>query len=309
MGKRLTFEQAQQRLIDAGQKLELLEFDGTAKSCKVRCKLCGRIFIASYFVHLISKGKNGNFHTACCCTSSNPQNADWRWFEERMTEINPDIELLPDQEWKGNKEYYNCRCKIDGHEWKALGGGLLNGTGCPKCAGNQLKTQEDYIAECKALGFEVLEEYKGNRIPIRHRCIECETEFIAAPSNILNGGIGCPHCRRSISIGEKFVADWLSSHDIEFIREYRVQINNRLHKMDFYLPDRNMIIEYDGQQHFMPVNFGGWDEDIAYEKFLDRQSQDRDKNKYCFDKHIKLLRIKYDMPFEKAAEVLMNILI
>ena len=50
-----------------------------------------------------------------------------------------------------------------------------------------------------------------------------------------------------------------------------------------------VIIEYDGEQHFRPVErFGG------EEAFKQTQQADLNKNKFCLDNKIKLIRIKYD---------------
>ena len=58
---------------------------------------------------------------------------------------------------------------------------------------------------------------------------------------------------------------------------------------DFFLPDYNMCIEFDGEQHFKPkLNFGGM---IGFIKI---QTNDNIKNEYCNNNNIKLLRIKYN---------------
>ena len=65
---------------------------------------------------------------------------------------------------------------------------------------------------------------------------------------------------------------------------------------DFYLPDYNMAIEYDGEQHYYPVNFGGISDEKAMENFLIVQRHDEIKTKYCEQHKINLIRIPY---FEK----------
>lgn len=57
---------------------------------------------------------------------------------------------------------------------------------------------------------------------------------------------------------------------------------------DFYIPEQNILIEYDGQHHFEPIK--GWG---GEEKFKLTQENDQIKNKYCEEKNIKLLRIPY----------------
>jgi very-short-patch-repair endonuclease len=57
---------------------------------------------------------------------------------------------------------------------------------------------------------------------------------------------------------------------------------------DFYLPEQNICIEYDGEQHFRKFKFEKNDDDL-----LIRQKRDRIKTKYCKKNKIKLIRIKY----------------
>jgi hypothetical protein len=59
------------------------------------------------------------------------------------------------------------------------------------------------------------------------------------------------------------------------------------------LPDFNTCIEFDGIQHFKPIqDFGG-------EKgFLDVKKRDEVKNKWCSENNVKLIRIKYNQMSE-----------
>ena len=57
---------------------------------------------------------------------------------------------------------------------------------------------------------------------------------------------------------------------------------------DFYLPEHNTLIEYDGKQHFKIIEYfdgRSW--------FMKRNHRDKLKNKYCIDNNIKLIRIPY----------------
>jgi len=54
------------------------------------------------------------------------------------------------------------------------------------------------------------------------------------------------------------------------------------------IPKTGIIFEYDGRQHFKPIDFYGGDK-----KFIERINNDREKNSYCKNKNIKLVRIPY----------------
>ena len=67
---------------------------------------------------------------------------------------------------------------------------------------------------------------------------------------------------------------------------------------DFYLPDYNACIEYDGQQHFEPIDFFGGEE-----KFKKTIQRDEIKTNYCLVNNIRLLRIRYDENVIEALEM------
>jgi uncharacterized protein YaaR (DUF327 family) len=54
------------------------------------------------------------------------------------------------------------------------------------------------------------------------------------------------------------------------------------------LPKTGIIFEYDGGQHFKPIDYFGGDK-----IFIQRINNDREKNSYCKNKNIKLVRIPY----------------
>lgn len=56
---------------------------------------------------------------------------------------------------------------------------------------------------------------------------------------------------------------------------------------DFYLPNSNQIIEFDGKQHFDQSSL------FYHTTLSDQKSHDEIKNKYCKDNNIGLLRIPY----------------
>ena len=67
---------------------------------------------------------------------------------------------------------------------------------------------------------------------------------------------------------------------------------------DFYLPQYNCCIEFDGKQHYQIVkHFGGLDE------FIDTKIRDTIKNIYCQQNNIKLIRIPY-WEFDRIEEIL-----
>lgn len=96
------------------------------------------------------------------------------------------------------------------------------------------------------------------------------------------------------SKGEEKIAQSLSKLGINFIKEYtgfddclNKETNTKL-RFDFYLPEYNCCIEYDGIQHFQSGT--GWN---SKSHLIKTQTNDSIKNQYCTDNKIKLIRISY----------------
>lgn len=212
---------------------------------------------------------------------------------KRLSVANPYVEIVG--------QYVNAntpvmhRCKIHNITWMIRPADALKGKGCQKChierfSKSKSKTHAEYVAELetKNTNIEVIGTYVKAKTPITHRCKICGNQWDASPDNILHGA-GCPVC--NISHGEKEIFDYLSKMNIYFIPQYTFNDcrNKKLLPFDFYLPEYNLCIEYDGIQHFEPIEyFGGSD------SFERRQYNDTVKNNYCLLHNILLLRIRYD---------------
>ena len=95
----------------------------------------------------------------------------------------------------------------------------------------------------------------------------------------------------------------LEENNIKF--ETQKKFNNCKFKyklaFDFYLIDFNILIEYDGIQHYKPVEQFGGEKSLKY-----LQNNDNIKTKYCIDNNIELIRIKYN---DKLIHMMKNLFI
>ena len=96
------------------------------------------------------------------------------------------------------------------------------------------------------------------------------------------------------SKGERKISELLTQNNIGFIQEKRFSDlkfidTNNVARFDFYLPDYNTLIEYDGIQHFV-AGAGNFDN---LEKFKKTQEHDKIKNEYAKKHNINLIRIPY----------------
>lgn len=95
------------------------------------------------------------------------------------------------------------------------------------------------------------------------------------------------------SLGAQQIESSLKQLEIKFEREKIfsncVFPDSKKHpRFDFYLPDYNTCIEYDGKQHFEPIAFFG-----GQESFERTKCRDNYKTEWCLQNHIKLIRIPY----------------
>lgn len=221
-------------------------------------------------------------------------------FIKKMSYINPNIDIIGN--YINNNTGILCRCKVDEYIWTPTPSNLLAGKGCPVCGGVKKRTTDEYINEVHQinLNIEVLGEYINAVTPILHRCRLDKTEWFAQPNHILSGH-GCPVC--NCSIGEKTITKYLEYNNILFISQHTFNDckNKKKLPFDFYLPEYNACIEYDGLQHFEVVDFFGGDDG-----FKKRQYNDSIKTAYCELNNIQLLRIRYDQNIEDTLNVFFN---
>ena len=100
-------------------------------------------------------------------------------------------------------------------------------------------------------------EFSTVNTPVTIRCKKCDTWFDQKPAVHLMG-CGCSNCKQPR--GEQDISDWLSSRGISFViqKKFPTCKHKRLLAFDFYLESLRTLIEFDGAQHYRPVNwFGG----------------------------------------------------
>ena len=122
-------------------------------------------------------------------------------------------------------------------------------------------------------------------------------DFEQRPLSHLNGN-GCPNCNESQ--GEKEIAKFLNKHNIGYYRQHKFPKCRNTFELpfDFYIPTMRTCIEFDGVQHYQPLDFFGGKE--SYEKL---KTNDKIKNDYCEDNFINLIRIRYDQ-FDDIYQIL-----
>lgn len=95
----------------------------------------------------------------------------------------------------------------------------------------------------------------------------------------------------NISYGEKKIIKYLNNKNITYKHQYKFKNCKHINQLifDFFLPKENICIEFDGRQHFEPIDFFGGEESFKLLKV-----RDNIKNNFCIENNIKLCRISYE---------------
>ena len=229
------------------------------------------------------------------CARKLQNRRNYNEFLTELKKIQPNI--IPIGKFTSSKDKTLFKCKICGYEWETQAYIPLvrNGYGCPKCKNHAALTEQDIKNRLKENNPEI-EYVKGFNGVLKHATFKCKTcgcEWETFVTSVLYGR-GCPHCK--ISKGEKRIKIYLEKMGLKY--EYQFAFldccNIKPLPFDFYLPEYNTCIEYDGVQHFEPTRFNKkMTIEEANDNFVQQKFRDGIKNSYCKNNNIKLLRIPY----------------
>lgn len=193
-----------------------------------------------------------------------------------------------------SESLFTVKCE-NGHIFnksiKSIRSGKLT---CIDCFGKTKKDLDEVIDTFEKYGYSVISHngYKNNQSRFTIKCENGHVRDISfatfQQSNYKNC-ILCANDKKRISLGERIIADYLDRKNINYVYQYKIEECRLKAELpfDFYLPDYNLLIEFDGEQHYKPIkHFGG------LEKFISRKIGDTVKNIFCKD-NIPLLRIPY----------------
>lgn len=192
----------------------------------------------------------------------------------------------------GNGDKVDIICKEHGIFNQRVSNHMNLGDGCPKCVGVGKWNTDLLISEFKKVHLDNFDYSLVIFSNIDKKVkIVCKKhgEFEQNIHKHLKGQ-GCQFCS-SLSKGEDFIKLHLEEMEIKYIRQHSFDTCKFINKLsfDFYLPEYNTCIEFDGQQHFRPVKWFGGKE--GYELNIKR---DECKNKWCIENNVILIRIKYN---------------
>jgi very-short-patch-repair endonuclease/ribosomal protein S27AE len=213
---------------------------------------------------------------------------------KRLKELN--VSLRESYIHINNSSELKLICNIDGHEWESKYSNFINNKkGCAKCAKvlklTQSEAEEKVQQRCKKMNYELIEPFifkKTSNTRIYLKCNKCNFNWEVSYNNFINRKSGCPKCQESK--GENEAERILKSFNMNYVPQKKFEgcKDKDYLKFDFYIPDLNICIEFDGIQHYESFNFFGGESGLK-----DTQRRDSIKNDFCYKNNIYLIRIPY----------------
>lgn len=210
-------------------------------------------------------------------------------------------------EYKNARSYIKMKHNKCGHEYDVFPDSFSRGVRCNECMRPyHYKGTEGYkkrIFDLVGNEYEVIGEYITIKDNVKMKHTLCGTEFNPTPENFIGNGTRCPVC--TSSRGEVAISDYLRNNRIEFVHQaiFDDLKDIRHLRLDFYLPKTKHVIEYDGEQHFKPIEAWGG------ESFLEEvKRRDGIKNSYAKKNGLNMIRIPY-WEFDNIEEILQKELV
>jgi len=198
--------------------------------------------------------------------------------------------------------WWKCPEGVD-HEWKAIVANVVNGSTWPVCMGRKITTTNNLLA----LYPELKEEWDfeenadidprktspGSKQKVWWVCKrDPEHRWFATIKDRTAKGSGCPYCAERLNVSELQMLEIIKAAypAEEVVYRAKPEWLQRL-ELDAYLPALGLAFEYQGQQHFRPVElFGG------VEAYVKQVQRDRLKRELCVQRKIVLIEVYYDEP-------------
>ena len=254
--------------------------------------VCGNEYSvkASHFLHdrskcpLCSKGRNGS------------KTLSLKEFTDMIVN-----NYILESEYHGLTTKVILKCKKCENSFSIIPSDLINrNKKCPYCYGNKKSTLEALNSRVKEIDREyILDEDKNKSIsfknvhtPIFFYHIKCKRTFLKSFNNFRNGQ-RCPFCNAENAKSKACLEliDYFKLNNIRYEEEVELEglEYKRPLRIDFYLPDYDIYLEYDGKQHFVYENSGIFTEDT----FNTIKLRDEIKNEYFKKNELVLYRINY----------------
>jgi len=173
-----------------------------------------------------------------------------------------------------------------------------NPQSCPKCSGRYPLHTDDFILRANEKHDFYYDYrnvvYKSMTYKVKIIC-PFHGEFEQQASIHLNGS-GCQKCR--LPKGEQKIQKVLKELNMQFEQQYAFPdcryVNPLFFDFLIRIGENLFLIEFNGEQHYRPVEFGGLNDNTANDTFAIVKKRDEIKKDYAIKNEIPLLIIRYD---------------
>ena len=179
-------------------------------------------------------------------------------------------------------------CPIHGDFWQEATS-HLSGVGCPKCNGGIKMAKDDFVEKAQKIHNNKYDYIKFNYINAKTEgVIVCPIhgDFLQSPDAHLRGK-GCPKCKSSKL--ENILMRLFEKNNIKYTYQYKIETDKKL-SCDFFLDNYNIIIECQGEQHFIPTSFDG--------------DKSEEKCEKTYEKVLKYDELKYDLCIKNDLDII-----
>ena len=282
------------RTLFPSSNFEVLEWNGIKNYCKIKCLDCGKILEYSEADKIVDRSRRGLQLICRYCEDTaqkKPREVALSKIQNILNKKKTIILLEEPKRLRVKAKWYCLKCN---HDFERTLSDFLKNSKCPWCEGI---FQKFSINEIKIKAFDLYgNEYtildndydykKSEKILVRHE--KCGFIFNTNVHNFLRGH-SCPRCKSSL--GELKVRNFLIKHNIYFLEQYSFsdsEISSL--KFDFYIENKKekFVIEYNGRQHYEPVDYFG-----GKKAFLKQKERDNKKKEYCLKNNIDFIEIPY----------------
>lgn len=271
------------------------------RQVEVICPKCGKIFQTS-LRRLTRKPTKDKKPVSCCQECSKKRNKKHLqeiskqniidMSKKKFGKLTP---LYPLKERKARSVVWHCKCDCgrykDVSQVDLQRGHIIQCNQCSSHGGFGSSKDITNQRFGKLIALHPTQKRKHNSVVWYCKC-DCGNYCYKTVDSLSKGH--SQSCGCLVSKGEELIQKILTIENINFKTQkifedcINPQTDKKL-KFDFYLPDYNCCIEYDGEQHFRYSNTG-WNNKEHFEKV---QHRDEIKNQYCKNNNIKLIRIPY----------------
>lgn len=211
--------------------------------------------------------------------------------------------------WDDKRSLAVCKCDC-GNDYTGAKSDITTGhtksCGCLQSEMASITNTKDWSGHISESGVEfVRQDHMNNKGQWvwECKCPICGVSFYELPAKVNNGHTTSCGCRTQ-SFGESYIEFLLENINAEFVQQYIFKDCKNINSLrfDFAIFYKNSLvglIEYDGKQHFKPIDFFGGQ--IGFEL---TKKRDEIKNAYCFEHNIPLLRIPYTYSMDEIKKEL-----